>query len=397
MIVSRIKAAGVLAVLALVLAWHPALAQSSDQDAARIELKGLYLTADFPRFTLRLGEKSRTQISLRNYNLPPQRVDLEVTGVPEGWTWSLTGNGRPVASAMVAPNETKSVELELEAPQDAKPGTYDITVAASGPETTTNLALQVKLTQAEPAVIKLEPELPALRGSPNSTFDFRIKVSNDGPDDALINLAATAPEGFLTTIKQAYGSKEITGIPVKAGSSETISLEVRPPRSAPAGEYPVNFAAKSERASASTQVVAFVTGQPDLQMTGPEQRLSGRATAGEEASFPFTLVNTGSAPATRITLSASQPSGWKVEFDPKEIDSIAPQQTQEVNVRITPSNKAIAGDYMVTLRASGSGISESRDFRVTVTTSTLWGAVGLGVLAAAVVVLGVAVSRYGRR
>ena len=87
----------------------------------------------------------------------------------------------------------------------------------------------------------------------------------------------------------------------------------------------------------------------------------------------------------------------KVEFDPKEIDAVDPQQTQKINVRITPSQQAIAGDYMVTVRASGSGASESRDFRVTVTTSTLWGIVGIGVVAAAVVVLGAAVTRYGRR
>ena len=64
---------------------------------------------------------------------------------------------------------------------------------------------------------------------------------------------------------------------------------------------------------------------------------------------------------------------------------------------ITPSEKAIAGDYMVPIRVSGDGASNSVSFRATVNTSTQWGIVGLVVIAAALLVLVVAVMRYGRR
>jgi uncharacterized membrane protein len=42
-------------------------------------------------------------------------------------------------------------------------------------------------------------------------------------------------------------------------------------------------------------------------------------------------------------------------------------------------------------------VSESSQFRVTVRTSTMWGIGGLGVIGAAVIVLGLAITRYGRR
>ncbi|BAL07303.1 MULTISPECIES: COG1470 family protein [Bradyrhizobium] len=140
-----------------------------------------------------------------------------------------------------------------------------------------------------------------------------------------------------------------------------------------------------------------VTGEPQLRMVGPQERLSGDAVAGEESNFTFSLVNGGSAPATDIEMSASPPSGWSVTFEPKQIGSIAPNQTREVNVKIKPSERAVAGDYMVTLRSGGGGLSESVQFRTTVRTSTIWGVAGLGVIAAAVLVLGGAVMRYGRR
>jgi uncharacterized membrane protein len=86
-----------------------------------------------------------------------------------------------------------------------------------------------------------------------------------------------------------------------------------------------------------------------------------------------------------------------VSFDPKAIEAIDPNQELQVAASITPAEKAIAGDYVVSVRAAAEGASANADFRVTVLTSTLWGIAGLGVIGAAVIVLAVAVTRYGRR
>ena len=63
-----------------------------------------------------------------------------------------------------------------------------------------------------------------------------------------------------------------------------------------------------------------------------------------------------------------------------------------------PAARAIAGDYQTTIRANSTGgQSESANFRITVLTSTVWGAVGIGVIAAALLVVVFAVARFGRR
>ena len=51
-----------------------------------------------------------------------------------------------------------------------------------------------------------------------------------------------------------------------------------------------------------------------------------------------------------------------------------------------------------TIRANAAGgQSESANFRITVLTSTLWGAVGIGVIAISLLVVVFAVARFGRR
>ena len=65
---------------------------------------------------------------------------------------------------------------------------------------------------------------------------------------------------------------------------------------------------------------------------------------------------------------------------------------------LKPADNAVAGDYMVTVSAQPlDSKSSSSDFRITVTTSTLWGVVGIGLIAIAVVAVGMAVARFGRR
>jgi uncharacterized membrane protein len=213
----------------------------------------------------------------------------------------------------------------------------------------------------------------------------------------LINLSAQAPRGFQVTFKEGYGSQELTSLPFKAGESKDLSIDVKPPQGVPAGQYPVAVQLTGDRAKVQTRLTLDITGQPAVSLTGENDRLSGEAHAGQEKRLIFVLRNTGSAEARNVALSASPPSGWKVTFEPKELPAVAANAEEKIAAIVMPSVKALAGDYMISVRASGDGVSESVNYRVTVTTSTMWGVVGLGVIAAALLVLFGAVGRFGRR
>ena len=79
------------------------------------------------------------------------------------------------------------------------------------------------------------------------------------------------------------------------------------------------------------------------------------------------------------------------------IPSIAPNEHKEVQALITPTDKAIAGDYVTTISADSRGENASTNFRITVTTSTLWGIAGVGIIGIALLIMVGAVARFGRR
>jgi len=109
------------------------------------------------------------------------------------------------------------------------------------------------------------------------------------------------------------------------------------------------------------------------------------------------VINDGTAPAEQLELSGTGPNNWKIEFEPKAIDALPAGERKEVQAKLIPPDKTIAGDYVTNFRVGGRGDSATADFRITVATSTLWGVVGIGVIAIAFLTLVGAIAWFGRR
>jgi uncharacterized membrane protein len=276
-------------------------------------------------------------------------------------------------------------------------GTQTLTVAAAGSATTLQLPIEVTLAKDLPAKLTVTPQLPELRGTVKSSFEYQLSIKNDSGKKLTVALSAQAPQNFDATFTEQYGSQELSAVPVDPGQSKDVKLKITPPNTAAAGPYKVSVRVAAEDASATADLGLNITGQPKLDISGREGLVSTRASAGKETTVPVVITNTGTAPAEDIQLSGSAPSGWKVTFDPKTIDRIAPNDNKEVQALITPTDKAIAGDYVTAIRASARGESASSTFRVTVTTSTMWGIAGVGIIGVALLIMVGAVARFGRR
>jgi uncharacterized membrane protein len=361
------------------------------------DVKGLFLLSDYPAVSVRPGATSTIALKLQNYGLPPQRYQLSVSGVPAGWTATLLGGGQPVAAAMPATDASVSLQLRLDIPAGATVGTENLTVNAQGQGSSASLPIAVTLAEKLPAKLSVQSALPELRGSPKSNFDYTLTIKNDSGRNLTISFAASAPKNFDTNFTEAYGTQELSSIPIEAGQSKDVKLHVRPPSSVDAGHYPVAVTVSAEDANAKTEVALDVVGQPRLQIAGRDGLVSASAAAGRQSSIPVVVANEGTAAADNIELSGSAPNGWKISFEPKTIERIEPGKDQEVQALITPTDRSLAGDYIATIRAASRGENNSTQFRISVTTSTSWGIAGVGVIAAALLVMVGAVARFGRR
>jgi len=372
-------------------------AQAADPPASS-SIRGLFLVTDYPSQTVRAGEITTIRVKLANSGLPPEPVALSLSDVPAGWKVDILGGGQSVASAMPGINQDISLQLRVDVPKDAKPGSQKVVLSAKGPLTQApDLVFTLTVGTETPAKLSLKSRLPSLRGTPRSAFEYTVTVGNDSGKDLTVALSAQSPANFQTTFTEGFGSNEISSIPIEAGQTKDIKVKVTPPRDVKAGDYPVLVKVASENATAELRVTLQISGQGRLALSTKDGRLSGEAEVGKASAYTLVLSNDGTAPIEEVEMSGTVPTNWKVEFNPKTIASIAPNEKKEVQVLVTPGDKAISGDYVASFRANGRGETASADFRVTVTTSTLWGAVGIGIIAVALLVLLGAVARFGRR
>src|SRR5579862_891723 len=77
---------------------------------------GLFVTAKYPALTVRAGETTTIDLSVRNFKLPPQLLTLAVPQAADGWKATILGGGQPVGAVEVAPDAEERLQLRLEPP-----------------------------------------------------------------------------------------------------------------------------------------------------------------------------------------------------------------------------------------------------------------------------------------
>lgn len=298
--------------------------------------KGLWLVTDYPAITVQAGGTASIRMKLQNSGLPPERTALSIQGVPAGWKAQLLGGGQPVEAAMPFTNDSVSIELRVDVPADLTSGSYNLTVQAKGESQSASLPLQVSLGRELPAKLELKPKLPSLKGTIKASFDYEFSVKNASGKNLLINLSAQAPTNFRTSFTENYGSQEINSIPVDAGQSKDLKFKVQLPGDASAGDYDLMVQASTEGANAEMPLALQATGQSKLHLTGKSERLSAAAEAGKVTQVQLELSNDGTAPIENVNLSSTPPPDWKIDFDTKTINRLAPGDKMEVVANLTP-------------------------------------------------------------
>jgi uncharacterized membrane protein len=384
-------------------------AESQKAETAPPSKESFNLILPFKDLTVGQGQEATMDAEVVNRTREPVEVNLSIDGVPAGW--EVNFNSRypsfPVRSVMVAAadqNTTKSTTLELKAkiPENAKPGTYPIRVSAKDSKGSTQytdtINYRVSSKKIATGGIKLTSQYPVLTTASGQTLKFTVDLKNETNKPLATSLVAQAPQGWTVRFKPQFGDQQISSIQLKENGSETLSVEIDTPASAEAKEYPVGIQARAGAFEASTSVKISLKGTQDLKMGSLAGTLNTSITAGTKTPIDFVVGNAGTAPIRNLNFVTKKPSDkWTVEFRPDKIDSLAPGEVRQIKMEITAPERTIAGDYMLTLTSNSPETNKSVDFRVTVSTPTVWGWIGFGIVGLVVLGLAVVFFRLGRR
>lgn len=260
--------------------------------------------------------------------------------------------------------------------------------------------------QEEPTIkesIKLSPDFPTVEAIAGGEFDFRVTFTYLGVEPKVFDLRTSAPPDWEVYMTPRYEKdRKITSVNLKPtmGAGDELNVVATAPfwPLPEPGDYKITIEAISDTVQSSTELTAKVTAKYTLQTTPTNQLYNTKTKAGKDNAFSITVTSLSTAVVDNIQFTHKNPDGWTVEFKPDKIDALEAFSEKTVDVNIKPPAKTVAGDYMITLQASGKQATASEmNIRVTVETPTVWGWVGVAIILIVVIGLIAIFMRFSRR
>ncbi len=347
--------------------------------------RGIAVYPEFSSVSVAKGEAVRMDLTLENKGRTDETIDVKISTVPKGWKATMKGGSYLVSGLYVANGKSRTLALNLDPDKSVGPGAYTFQFdaqTADGTFTSTH-KLTVNVQERIPGAddIQITTSYPVLRGQTDARFEFSLEVMNKSDSDRTFNLAAVGPEKWEINFKPAYEAKQISSLRMKGGQSQTVAVEVTPPREAQSGEYPILVRVSAGEQKAEAKLMVVLTGIYKLDAGTPTGILSLETMVGKPANVSLFVKNTGSAVNRNISFSSFKPENWEVKFNPEKIEALEPGALKQVEVTITPAKEALVGDYSVGVMVDGErGSNKTVEFRTTVRASTAWGWIGIGII-----------------
>lgn len=393
---------GVFVTVAGLLLWLSFSAHGAEKEKD-LPPRSIALAPEYTGVVLPEGDDLSVDLEIYNRGRADENINLTLTTVPKGWKASIKTYSFEVTGVYVPSDNSKSLSLKAEPDKDTGPGKYVFEIKAQTEDGVLTSTRKVTVTVKEKGdVVKSEDlalttSYPELKGPTDTKFEFSVEVENKTDKDGILNLSAQGPENWEINFKPAYEDKFFSSLRIKAGQSQTMAVAISPFFLAEPGKYTIKVKVSSEKAKAEVDLVIILTGTYKLETATSNGLLSLNAIRGEDANLSFYVRNNGSAPQSNIRFLSFKPENWKVEFDPENIDTLAPGDLKQIELTVTPSGQALVGDYSVVVRIEGEKANESMELRTTVRASTAWGWLGIGIIVLVVAGLVALFMRMGRR
>jgi uncharacterized membrane protein len=386
-------------------------AEKTDQSAAAQSKESFNLILPFKDLTVGQGQEVTMDAEVVNRTKEPVEVSLSLDDVPKGWDVNFNSRypSYPIRSITVAgsgndQSATKSTTVEFKAkvPDNIKPGNYQVKVTAKDTQGKTQYAdtinFRITSKKVQTGGLSLTSQYPVLSTASGQTLKFTVDLKNQINKPLTVSLVARPPQGWTVRFKPQFGDTQISSIQLKENATETLSVEIDSPATAEAKEYPVTIEARAGALDASANLKVSLKGTQDLKMGSASGTLNSSVTAGTKTPIEFLVGNAGTAPVRNLSFITKKPNDkWQVDFRPDKIAALSPGDVQQIRMEILAPDRTIAGDYMLTLTANAPEVNKSVEFRVTVSTPTIWGWVGFGIVALVVIGLAAVFFRLGRR
>lgn len=367
----------------------------------------LSLWSETPHVIVYAGETAEFFIDLAASSIVSITVLLSIQDLPSNWFYNFTVEGREIRSVHLEAGKTLTVQLNVEAPEEASNGEYEFSVTASGEaehegysfHISEKLALTVEIQSSEfQLTATITTAFPEIGAPAGSSLKYPIEITNEERTSDTFTLAVETPENWTAVFKSE--DEEIYRIYLDAGETTELTVELTPPSRVRVGTYSLKVTAESlnGRGSASLPLMARISGSYEIEIQNVNFYTS--VTAGQETSFLLDLKNSGDSLLSDVKVVNVEdvPEGFTVSMEPNSISSLEPNEETSYSIIIVTDADVNAGSYYLEFKAQ-SDQTETSDFsvRVDVRQQASYLTAGIILVIVAVIAMVIIFRRFGRR
>jgi len=275
-------------------------------------------------------------------------IQLEITGLPEGWETCILVNTVCSSKVSVGKGQTSSFSLQITTnPNEAANtvnGVFLHLEAVSG--------LNNKVTNFDTFTVYTNPvyslsaEVPSDRkdGSPGDSVTFQIVVNNEGNSIDYVSLPSPmAPAGWIAI----FSESSFTLGPMQ---SKTIYLNVDIPASVYGGENIIDAIVSSDQSGESIDLsfVIYVEEKADIDVE--VKTTAGDVTAGTTGKFTVRISNNGNTVEKLSLKIEGKRNSWFTL--PSDTMRLEPGNYEEIVIEVTPPLTQAATEASATLNVT---------------------------------------------
>jgi len=302
-----------------------------------------------------------------------------------------------VAEVTLGGGEFVDLVVDVSTPPSVTDGRYGLLFTAESSSMSEGLPLLL-IVQRPTAGIELTVAPPYVDVYAGSQARFKLRLSNVGGYDELLNLTAEGlPQGLRAWFEDA-AKQEITKVHVEAGQTKEFYVAVSTPKGVRLGAQSFTASAASTTLSKTTSLTLNVIGLYQVTVTNVNFYTS--LSVGGQGTFALTVENTGSQDVAnvRAVTAGSVPDGFTVSVEPTSLSSLKVDEEATFTVTVKTESDVNAGNYYVDFNVL-SDQAEARSFtlQVGVAQETSWMIYAGILIAIALVGLFLVYRRFGRR
>jgi uncharacterized membrane protein len=370
---------------------------------------GLTLTTPFPAVTVDPGATAKFDITFTTPT--PERVDVTISGTPDGWTARMRGAGStvsavttsatPVGTASAPASPTAVATLEVTLPETVAPNTYHVTVEGHGPSGLTgSLTVDLTVLASDIGSVTATAQQPLLQGKAGTNFTFDVALKNTTNQEISFVLDVEGPSGWTVTATPSGQAQAATAV-VAAGATGHVTVAATSPTDAEAAQYPITLTASGGPQPVSVDLGVTITGSYSLTLNTQDSRLNASATVGQDTTLNLVVTNTGTAPLSAVNRHVIAAAGLDDYLRARRAHQPGAQRANNGCRDHSPvrqcGGRRLRHHFPRQQHRRSQTASDTVDIRTTVQTSPIWGFVGIGIIVLVVVGLFLVFRQYGRR